>query len=100
METYSTLTRLPEPFRAPADVVSQFLERRFGERWLFLPGEELMRLPSLLAGHGIVGGAVYDALVAVTARHHDVTLRTLDVRAHMTYRAIGTDYELVGVEPL
>lgn len=97
METYSTLTRLPEPFRSPAEVVAQYLVRRFADRWLFLPGEALMALPSQLAELGILGGAVYDALVAATARHNDATLRTLDERAQRTYHALGADYEVVGV---
>ncbi len=95
METYSTLTRLPEPFRAPAAVVTAYLRRRFGDRWLFLAGDEMLSLPALFAERSILGGAVYDALVATTVRHHGAVLRTLDIRAERTYRAIGTDYELL-----
>ena len=45
---------------------------------------------------GIVGGAVYDALVAEAARVHQLVLISCDRRAVLTYQAMGTRYELVG----
>ncbi|HEX2798109.1 MAG TPA: VapC toxin family PIN domain ribonuclease, partial [Thermoanaerobaculia bacterium] len=41
------------------------------------------------------GGAVYDALVAETARHAGATLLTRDRRAIAVYEKIGVTYELV-----
>src|SRR5262245_31449035 len=38
---------------------------------------------------GIVGGAVYDGLIAMTAGAHQATLVTLDRRANATYRRCG-----------
>jgi len=38
---------------------------------------------------------VYDALVAVTAAVHDVTLRTFDRRAADTYPRLGARVELL-----
>ena len=96
LESYATLTRLPEPFRAAATVAADYLSRRFGKRWLIPPADSLMGLPVILAEAGIPGGASYDGLVAFTAREHGATLHTLDRRAESTYRALGVRYELIG----
>jgi len=48
-----------------------------------------------LAGTGIAGGAVYDALVASAAAQHQVPLATRDTRALLTYRAF--DVEVVAI---
>jgi predicted nucleic acid-binding protein len=42
-----------------------------------------------LSGLGIAGGAVYDALVALAAKEHDMVLATRDARARGTYDAVG-----------
>jgi predicted nucleic acid-binding protein len=96
LESYATLTRLPEPFRAASAVVADYLIRRFAKRWLVPPAESLRGLPLTLAQVGILGGASYDGLVAFTAREHGATLHTLDRRAEVTYRALGVRYELLG----
>jgi predicted nucleic acid-binding protein len=44
----------------------------------------------------IVGGAVYDALVAATARQEGATLVSLDRRAARTYGALGARHRIVG----
>jgi predicted nucleic acid-binding protein len=95
LEAYATLTRLPDPFRAPADIVVEFLDRRFGRRRLEPTATAVRGLPARLAALGIVGGSTYDALVAVTAAAHDARLKTLDRRAEVVYQALGVDYELV-----
>jgi len=41
------------------------------------------------------GGAVYDAIVATTARSAGATLLTLDQRALRTYQLVGAAYTLV-----
>ena len=48
---------------------------------------------NLIAGAAalLIGGAVYDALIAATAREAGATLLTLDARAVRTYRAVGAD---------
>lgn len=91
LEAYSTLTRLPEPFRAPSAVVSEYLDRRFSGRWLFPAPEDVVELPRRLAALGVQGGAIYDALLAVTVRHHGATLRSLDRRAERVYRLLDVD---------
>ena len=95
LETYSVLTRLPPPHRAPADVVVAFLLARFPAATLTLPGKGHRALLRTVVNAGLVGGAVYDALVAETARHAGATLLTRDRRALATYEAIGVRYEVV-----
>ena len=96
IEAYSTLTRLPDPFRAAPDVVAEYLERRFGDGWLEPDAARVRSLPATLADAGIVGGACYDAVVAITAMHHGLVLHTLDRRAERMYRRGGTDHRLLG----
>jgi hypothetical protein len=48
-----------------------------------------------LAGAGVVGGASYDALVALEAEAHGQTLLTLDRRAHTTYQRLGIAFEVL-----
>lgn len=93
VEAYSVLTRLPPPHRAAADVVEAFLATRFPQGLLALPAAAHRTLIRDVARAGLAGGAVYDALVAATARHARTTLLTRDRRAARTYEAIGVRYE-------
>jgi len=95
VETYSVLTRLPPPHRASADVVVDFLERRFPEPYLILPEEEHRNLLRDAQASAMTGGSIYDALVAATAMHAGATLLTRDRRANNVYRSVGADYELI-----
>ena len=95
VETYSVMTRLPAPFRAPADVVATFLARRFPDDPLVLPAGDLVGLLERLATVGVHGGAVYDAVIGATAGSADCVLVTLDRRAARTYRLVGCSFELL-----
>jgi predicted nucleic acid-binding protein len=95
VETYSVLTRLPPPHRAPSAIVTAFLTQRFRQTPLTLPPRALLGLLGQVAELGITGGATYDALVAATARHAGATLLTRDRRAIAVYEKIGVGYELV-----
>jgi predicted nucleic acid-binding protein len=95
LEVYSVLTRLPPPHRAAAGVVVSFLRDRFRSPPLMLPAAEHMELLQAAAERGITGGALYDALVAATAKHAGATLLTRDRRAIRTYEALKAAYELV-----
>lgn len=96
LESYSVLTRLPPPHRAPEQVVEAFLRKRFARKLLILPGAGHRSLLELAAQRRITGGAVYDALVAATAKHADATLLTRDGRAARAYEAVGVDHRWVG----
>jgi predicted nucleic acid-binding protein len=93
-ETYSVLTRLPGDARVAADDAVRLLEANF-ETAVAAPAVELAGLPRVLAPLGIVGGAVYDALVGLAARTAEAPLLTRDARALGTYAALGVDVEIV-----
>jgi predicted nucleic acid-binding protein len=95
LETYSVLTRLPEPFRADAELVAGYLREDFSGRRLALPEESTPALVGRLADLSIAGGAVYDALVALTASHHGRSLLSCDRRAARTYGKLGVDVAFI-----
>jgi predicted nucleic acid-binding protein len=95
IESYSVLTRLPPPHRAPADLVAQFLAERFNDAPLQLPAREYLTLIHDSAASGLSGGAVYDALIAATVRHAGATLLTRDQRARAVYERMRISYEMV-----
>ncbi len=91
LETYSVLTAFPPPHRAHPSVVEQWIDSRF-RKILPPPGaEEHRALLRLLAKNGRIGGAVYDALVALTARLAGATLVTADRRATSLYALVGVE---------
>jgi predicted nucleic acid-binding protein len=96
VEAFSVLTRLPPPHRAPAGLVATFLVERFPEPPLTLPPRAHLDLLRSCADGGLTGGAVYDALIAATARHAGATLLTRDARARSVYERMGIRYELIG----
>ncbi|MGE3843299.1 MAG: PIN domain-containing protein [Vicinamibacterales bacterium] len=95
VESYSVLTRLPPPHRAPADLVARFLAERFPEAPLVLPARAHLELVRTAAEGGFAGGAIYDALIAATIRHADATLYTRDQRARPVYDRARIRYEFV-----
>lgn len=95
VESFSVLTRLPPPHRAAADLVASFLEARFAEPPLLLPASEHLALVKAVATAGLSGGAIYDALIAATARAAGATLLTRDVRARGVYDRMGVRYEFL-----
>jgi predicted nucleic acid-binding protein len=95
VETYSVLTRLPPPHRAPSPIVTAFLAQHFRQAPLTLPARAWPRLLGLATEAGITGGAVYDALIGATAHHAGATLLTRDRRATAVYEKLGISYQLV-----
>ncbi len=82
------MTRYPGDAKfAPLDAV-KVLQSRFPET-LSLPDHVARRVPEILADAGVFGGAVYDGLVALAARQHDLPVATRDTRARPTYAALG-----------
>ncbi len=94
-ETYSVLTRLPGDLRLAHADAARLLGERFVEP-LLLGSEVAGRLPDVLSRHGIGGGAVYDALVALAAVEHGADLATRDVRAKATYETVGARVIVAG----
>ena len=95
VETYSVLTRLPPPHRVPAPVALAYLEQAFILPPLTLSTEGHVALLDLAANASIIGGAIYDGIVAKTAHEAGLTLLTLDQRAVSTYRSVGVDHRFV-----
>jgi predicted nucleic acid-binding protein len=91
LETYSVLTSFPPPYRAAPQLVDLWLEDRFAR---VLPPPSAARQRELvrrLAAAGRGGGAVYDALVALTARLAGAVLVTADSRALPVYELVGVE---------
>lgn len=89
LETVSTLTRMPEPLRVAASDIVLYLRSWFGSEMIALDAPATSRLLDNCLGLGIDGGAVYDGLVAATARAYGATLTSADRRARPTYSALG-----------
>jgi len=89
LETVSTLTRMPEPLRVAASDVVLYLRSWFGSELIALDARGSSTLIDELVDRSIDGGAVYDGLVAATARAHGATLTSADRRARPTYAALG-----------
>jgi predicted nucleic acid-binding protein len=94
-ETTAAVSRMPEGQRLAPAVVAAWLERRFRARWLALPASATRNALRTAIEHGIRGGALYDALIAATAAHHDHTLLSADRRAAPVYAALGVDVVFV-----
>jgi predicted nucleic acid-binding protein len=95
-ETYSVLTRMPDPHRASPSSVIRFLNESFDRDWVTLPAVAMARLLAELADHGIRGGSTYDGLIGATARSIGARLVTRDRRAKPIYDLIGVEVEFVG----
>ena len=95
VETFSVLTRLPPPHRAPAPIVTEFLRHHFGRALIDLPKSKYPDVLSMATSNGLLGGSVYDALIAATVKHTGARLLSLDKRAIRTYSIVGVDHELI-----
>ena len=93
-ETFSVLTRLPGAARRDASTVERLISANFPHS-RFLDEGSTSTLTSELARMGVSGGAVYDALVAAAAAHHQLPLVSRDRRAAETYRAFNVEVELL-----
>ena len=94
LETYSVLTRLPGDARLSLDDASTLIAERF-DSIIALAADQAPLLIQTLSQKGIGGGAVYDALIGLTAKQAGGTLLTRDSRARATYLAVGVDHELL-----
>ena len=99
IETYSVLTGFPPPHRAPPGLVDEWLDSRFPSV-LATPGpSEQRELIRVMARDGRAGGAIYDALVGLTAKLHGAALVTADRRAAQTYELIGVEVRWLDLTP-
>lgn len=90
-ECVGTISRMPEPYRAEPTVVLEALGDDYPSAWLVLDADSQREALWTAVSRGVYGGALYDALIAATAREHDATLLSADRRALPVYEAIGVD---------
>jgi predicted nucleic acid-binding protein len=91
-ETFAHLTR-SRP-RVHPQVVLDAL-RMLDEQPVALSGEVYLDTLRRCVDGALIGGAVYDALIAATAREAGLRLVSLDLRAARTYATMRADYELL-----
>ncbi len=90
-ETTSVLSRMPEGLRMTPVSVRDALDVDFPDSWLALDADGQRNCLRRAVDAGLRGGALYDALIAATAREHGATLLSADRRAREAYEAIGAD---------
>jgi predicted nucleic acid-binding protein len=96
LESYSVLTRLPPPHRFAPKLVGELLAAHFPGPPLTLPGRQQKSLIAFAIEANVTGGAIYDALVAATAKQAGATLLTRDRRAIPVYELVGASFRFVG----
>ncbi|MGH2758446.1 MAG: PIN domain-containing protein [Actinomycetota bacterium] len=95
IETYSVLTRLPEPFRFSPDTARTLILQNFTQPFLLLSDAGYRALAEIAPAVSIIGGAIYDGVIAATAKEAEATLLTRDARAIPVYDALGVPWEFV-----
>ncbi len=94
-ETTSVLSRMPEGLRMTPVSVRDALDLDFPDSWLALDQAAQRSCLRRAVDAGLRGGALYDALIAATAREHGATLLSADRRAREAYQAIGVDVSYI-----
>lgn len=95
LESYAALTRLPPPVRVTPRSAWDYLRALLHEPALVLSAGDVAKLLEQAVAGGVVGGAIYDALIGATAKRADATLLTRDRRALRAYQAVGVETDLV-----
>lgn len=93
-ETFAVLTS--SAFGEPAGRVLAYLAQFLGRPAIGLPPEDQPAAIRDLAAAGVVGGAVYDGLIALAAREAGAVLISLDARAARTYERCGVEFRILG----
>lgn len=91
LETYAVLTGFPAPHRAPPDLVQAWLDDRFHDFLAPPPAPQQRDLVRAMASAGRIGGAIYDGLIALTAKLAGAVLITADPRATAVYDLVGVE---------
>lgn len=93
-ETFAVLTAAG-PYGLAGATVLAYLDRFLDREPIGLRPTAYVRALANFADGDVVGGAVYDALIAVAARDGEATLVSLDRRAASTYRRCRAPFELL-----
>lgn len=94
VESFSVLTRLPRDLRLSSSDAAMVLGSVVPQTRA-LSSVEQRGFKAWLTRSDVVGGAVYDALVAWAAKCAELPLLTRDLRALPTYRAVGVEVLLI-----
>lgn len=94
-ESYASLTALPGNLRLTPAVARQVLGEMFPQTPVTLSAQGYLRALDLMSDAGVPGGAIYDCLIAETAREHGAHIVSLDIRAARTYAVVGVEFTLL-----
>jgi len=94
-ESYACMTSMPGGRRLEPGLTRQILGEMFPRSPIALSGVGYLRVVELVADLAISGGAIFDCLIAETARENGTTLVSLDRRAAKNYAAVGVDFVLL-----
>jgi hypothetical protein len=87
---------MPPPHRLTPAIVVELIKGWFPPEMLLIPSRRLsLSLVERCCEAGVDGGAVYDALVGLTAAESKLVLLTRDERAARTYRLLGVEFDLM-----
>jgi predicted nucleic acid-binding protein len=92
-ETYSILTG--QAYGHPPTYVLRYLDQFLEHQPVGLKPASYAKVLQTLADGGIVGGSIYDGLIAAAAKQAGLHLLSLDRRAARTYAMLGIDYEIL-----
>lgn len=95
LESVSVLTRLPRGRAIPVAAAVARLRAEFPDDPMTLAPGQHVELLDDCARVGVVGGAVYDALVGRSAHLAGAVLRSRDRRAATTYASLGVVVDMV-----
>ena len=90
-EFVSVLSRIPEPHRVDAKLLTDWLKQAFVQPPLVLTAKQTQGAAETLVSSGVTGGAIYDGLIALTAKTHGAALLSLDQRASATYQRLEVE---------
>lgn len=93
-ETFSVLTRMPGQLAVDAPTAAEVIGSTFPTACWLAP-DAAQALFARLATIGLIGGAVYDAIVGEAARTNGRRLLTRDLRARRTYELLGVAHEFI-----
>lgn len=95
-EAYSVLSSPSGVFRAEPKAVFRYLTQFTQARGAIdMPADSYLEAIQLLASEGRGGGAIFDAVIALSARSAEATLVTIDRRALPIYELCGVDFHLI-----
>jgi len=92
-ETYSVLTG--QAYAHPAANVLRYLDQFLERPAAGLSATSYLKVLNKLAKGAILGGAIYDGLIAAAAAQAGLRLCSLDRRAVRTYARLDVDYEIL-----